>query len=193
MGKIFHMMGKSASGKDTLYRLLLADKELQLNTIVPYTTRPIRTSETDGVEYHFTDIEGLHQLEQSGKVVECRCYQTIHGDWYYFTVDDGQIDLDNKNYLVIGTLESYAKIRDYFGEENVVPMYITLDDGERLNRALTRERQQENPKYKEMCRRFLADEADFADDKLKKQNVTVFYENQNLEECLQELKKTIIG
>ena len=57
--------------------------------------------------------------------------------------------------------------RDYFGEDRVVPFYIDLDPGERLQRALDRERQHLRPKYAEMCRRFLADEKDFAPEKLE--------------------------
>lgn len=42
MGKIFYIMGKSSSGKDTIYRRLLEDKELELRNIILYTTRPMR-------------------------------------------------------------------------------------------------------------------------------------------------------
>ena len=50
----------------------------------------------------------------------------------------------------------------YFGTEAIWPVYIELDDGVRLQRALDRELRQEKPKYEEMCRRFLADSADFS-------------------------------
>ena len=39
----------------------------------------------------------------------------------------------------------------------MVPLYVEVDDGLRLSRALERERKQTEPKYAEMCRRFLAD------------------------------------
>lgn len=52
MGKIFYLMGKSASGKDTLYQEIL--KRLpQLKTVVPYTTRPIRIGEQNGKRIFF--------------------------------------------------------------------------------------------------------------------------------------------
>lgn len=57
---------------------------------------------------------------------------------------------------MIGTLESYYGMREYFGEEQLIPIYIEVEDGLRLERALCRERQQKEPKYAEMCRRFLA-------------------------------------
>ena len=86
-------MGKSASGKDTIYRRLLQNTDLRLKKIIPYTTRPIRAREQDGVQYYFTNEEKMQELKASGKVIECRGYNTIHGMWYYFTVDDHQVDL----------------------------------------------------------------------------------------------------
>lgn len=100
-------------------------------------------------------------MKDQGKVIEDRAYDTVYGIWRYFTVDDGQIDLAEQNYLMIGTLEAYEKMITYYGREAILPVYIELDDGVRLQRALDRELGQEKPKYEEMCRRFLADSADF--------------------------------
>ena len=193
MGKIFCLMGKSASGKDTIFRRLLENKELALKTLVPYTTRPIRDGEKNGREYFFTDIEGLNALRDAGKVIEERVYQTWHGPWHYFTVNDGQIHLESGNYLQIGTLEAYVSIRDYFGEETVVPLFIDLDDGERLQRALDREKAQEKPKYEEMCRRFLGDAEDFREEKIAAAGIGRRFYNNDLEECLDELTGFIVS
>ena len=103
MNHIFYLMGKSASGKDTAYEILLSDPSLHLTPFVPWTTRPIRAKEKEGVEYHFTDEEGLKRLIQEGRVIEKRTYQTEHGPWTYFTVDPGDTSGD---LLGIGTLES---------------------------------------------------------------------------------------
>ena len=156
MGKIIYLMGKSSSGKDTVFKKLMK-KGLGLQPIVPYTTRPIRAGEENGVQYFFTDEEGFQSLCAQGKVIEDRAYHTMHGLWRYFTVDDGQILLGERSSIVIGTLEGYMKMKAYFGEEQLLPILIELDDGIRLQRALDRERKEEHPKYKEMCRRFLAD------------------------------------
>lgn len=166
MGKIFYMMGKSASGKDTIFKRVQEELPM-LKTIVLYTTRPIREGEKDGVEYHFTAENRKRELELAGKLIESRTYDTVHGKWTYFTADDGQIDLNKDSYLVIGTLVSYEKMKAYFGADALVPIYIEVEDGERLSRALFRERQQEKPKYAEMCRRFLADTEDFSEENLK--------------------------
>ena len=186
MGKIYCMMGKSSSGKDTLYQKVL-ERLPQIHRVVPYTTRPIREGEQDGVEYHFVDDKQLAELETDGKIVELRAYNTVHGIWKYFTVDDGQIDLEQGDYLLIGTLETYEKIRDYYGAEHLVPIYIEVEDGERLARALERERRQAVPKYKEMCRRFLADEEDFCEENLKRLGIDKRYRNTDMETCLNEI------
>lgn len=192
MGKIYCMMGKSSSGKDTLYKMLLQDKELSLTTVVPYTTRPMRAGERDGVEYYFCDEERLAELEAEGKVIELRAYDTVHGVWKYFTVSDHQMEDETRNYLLIGTLESYQKLRCYFGKERVVPIYIEVEDGVRLERALQRERTQKEPRYEEMCRRFLADSMDFSEEKLREAQITTRFENENLEETKQNIKKYML-
>lgn len=191
MGKIFCLMGKSASGKDTIYKMLLSDKQHSFKKIVPYTTRPIRENERDGVQYFFTNEEGLHKMQEEGKVIELRSYNTIHGVWHYFTADDHQINLESGDYMVIGTPEAYIKLKEYFGDNNVCPIYIELDDGIRLERALNRERAQEQPKYEEMCRRFLADARDFSEDNLAKAGISKRFANDNLDNCVEEIMKFI--
>lgn len=193
MGKIYILMGKSASGKDSLYEALLQCEALHIKPVVGYTTRPIRSGETEGKEYHFVEKEELEELRKAGLVIEERVYQTVYGAWHYFTVDDQSLQLEAGNYLYIGTLESYKRIRDYFGEENVVPLYIEVEDGLRLCRAVERERQQAEPKYAELCRRFLADTEDFSESKLQQAGILERYENVEFETCLKLLKQKIGG
>lgn len=184
MGKIICLMGKSSTGKDTIYKRLLQQKDLKLKRLVPYTTRPIRVNERDGVEYHFTDEAGYETLRKQGKIIEDRAYNTVHGLWRYFTVADDTMDLDKNNYCLIGTLEAYERIRDYFGADKVLPVLIELADGERLQRALNREKKQEHPKYEEMCRRFLADSKDFSQERIKEVGIEKYFYNDSLDVCL---------
>ena len=184
-------MGKSATGKDTIYQKLLHENILNLQRIIPYTTRPIREGEEDGREYHFCTEEDVQRMEREGRIVELRAYDTIYGVWKYFTVDDGNIRLERdekQNYLLIGTLEAYTKIRDYFGKESVIPIYIEVEDGERLLRAISREKEQEIPKYEEMCRRFLADAKDFSEDKLKEAEIKKRFINHTLRKTIDEVE-----
>lgn len=192
MGKIVYLMGKSSSGKDTLFKRLLEGGAPELKTIVPYTTRPIRDGERNGVEYFFTDEAGFQKLKEQGKIIEERTYHTFHGQWRYFTVDDGQFRDETQNFAAIGTLEGYLKLCEYFGREKLLPVLIELDDGLRLQRALNREMVQETPRYEEMCRRFLADSEDFAEEKIEAAGITRRFKNDSLEDCLSEIRRYII-
>ena len=223
---IFYIMGKSASGKDKIYKELMrtfgASKGASTETaaentapdmmvgttvssapgtkmstavdlcpIILYTTRPIRTGEKEGRQYHFTDEAGLDAFRKAGKVIEERTYQTIAGPWTYATVDNG-LDPRKTNYLAIGTLVSYVKVRDYFGSDLVVPIYIDVSDKNLLTRAMHREADQENPRYKEMCRRFLADSEDFDEEKIIAAGITRRYDNNGqLGDCVAEIARTI--
>ena len=185
-------MGKSSSGKDTIFQEIVRRQTWDLKKIVLYTTRPARADEKDGEDYYFVNEEILKKMEITGQVIELRAYQTIHGVWKYFTADSEQIDLEKNSYLSIGTLESYRKIREYFGTEKVVPVYIEVEDGERLARALKREQNQSQPRYEEMCRRFLADSKDFSEENLKEAGIEKrFQNNRTLNECVEEILKYI--
>lgn len=187
MGKIFYIMGKSASGKDHIYARLAAHEELKLKKLVLYTTRPIRAEEENGRQYYFVDDKKLEEFRSKGNLIEARAYQTVHGIWTYFTADDGQVNLEEADYLGIGTLESYVKMREYYGKEALCPVYIEVEDGERLARALNRERSQTTPRYEEMCRRFLADQEDFSEEKIKAAGIKRRFQNVSLEECVEEI------
>ena len=190
MGKIVYIMGKSSSGKDTIFQKL---KEAlpEFKTIVLYTTRPIRAGEQDGVEYHFVKEETLKAFEEKGQIIELRAYNTVHGVWKYFTADDGQINLEKENYLVIGTLESYEQMKKYFGEDALLPIYVQVEDGIRLGRALERERRQQVPKYEELCRRFLADSQDFSEGNIARAGIEARFENVELESCVSEILRFV--
>ena len=204
MGKIFVVMGKTSSGKDTVYKrvldaLIAEQGDAAPKTVVIYTTRPMRPGETNGVEYFFATEEQLQSLREQGKVIEERCFHTVHGPWYYFTVNDGQINLESHSYLMINTLAGFEMIRNYYSNSDndiVIPIYIEADPKDRLIRYINRESLQKNPNYKEVCRRFLADEEDFAEEELERLGITRRYFNRDLDACCKEIEedvKTLLG
>ena len=190
MSKIFYVMGKSSSGKDTIYKRLM-EKNPDFRTVVPYTTRPVRDGEKDGVEYFFADEAQLNEMQEAGKVIEVRSYNTRCGVWTYFTADDGRINLEEHDYLMIGTLVSYQALKEYFGAEKIVPLYIQVEDGERLFRALEREQREAVPRYTELCRRFLADEEDFSEEKLQEAGIQRRFEHRDLGVRVNEIQDFI--
>lgn len=192
MGKIFYIMGKSASGKDKLFHEIQTNERLKLDKLVIYTTRPIREGEKDGREYHFIDEKRLEALRSQGLIIEERTYQTVAGPWTYATVADDRIVKPERNCLTIGTLESYNKVRAFCGEESLVPLYIEVDDYIRLQRALSREKLQETPNYAEVCRRFLADAEDFSEENIRAAGITRRFRNDGaFETCLHEVEDVI--
>lgn len=192
MPEIAFIMGKSSSGKDKLFKALSEDEELNLQKVVLYTTRPMRAGEKQGVEYNFVTDAQADEMLGAGKVIEMRTYNTVHGVWKYFTADDGQIKLGSGRYIIIGTLEAYEKFLKYFGKEHLLPIYIETDDAIRLQRAMKREAKQAQPDYAEMCRRFLADCEDFSEENINKCGISArFYNNGELEDCLNEIKAAI--
>lgn len=188
--KLIYIMGKSSSGKDTIYKIL--KQQLDVNTYVMYTTRPVREGEVDGVTYNFISNEEMQEYidnKKEQKVIEYRTYQTVHGPWTYATISDSQFETD-KDMLMLGTLESYIKVKENFeGNENVdlVPVYIEVPDNIRLKRAIEREEKEKEPKYEEMCRRFLADTKDFSEENLQKAQIKNRFTNMILEDCISEI------
>ena len=82
-------------------------------------------------------------------------------------------------------------MKDYYGQDNVVPVYLQVEDGERLRRAMKREEKQKKPGYAEMCRRFLADQEDFSEENIRKAGIERRFENDNLDNCVENIIKYI--
>lgn len=161
MSRIFCIVGKSCSGKDTLYARIL-ERYPELVPVILHTTRPMRPGEAEGRTYHFVTEEQLRQYEAEGRVLEKRVYRTTQGPWTYFTL---RFELDADR-LVITTLEGARALMDCYGPRAVQVVYLDVDDRTRLLRYIDRESRQEKPDYAEVCRRFLADQDDFSEERL---------------------------
>lgn len=67
MGKIFYIMGKSSSGKDTIFQEIFRRQTWNLKKIILYTTRPARADEKDGEDYFFVNEETLTEIFHADK------------------------------------------------------------------------------------------------------------------------------
>ena len=187
--KVFYIVGKSSVGKDTIYKIL--KNKLDVKPYVLYTTRPIRTGEENGIDYNYLAKDEMEKYinKPESKVIEYRTYNNVYGPWTYATILDKQFE-GEKDLLMEGTLESYNSIKKYFEKNmkvNVIPIYIEVDDGIRLERALKREMQQEKPKYEELCRRFLADSKDFSEEKIIESGINKRFKNIDMNTCVDEI------
>ena len=200
MPNFIYIIGKSASGKDTIYRKL--QESMKTNIYVPYTTRPKREGEQHGKDYYFITKQEFSELQNQDKVMEYRSYNTISANgekdiWTYATIDDEQWKAQG-DFMSIGTLESYTNIFKYLQQHpeknlNIVPVYIYINEEERRKRALERENKQQIPNLKEMERRFKADNIDFTEEKLKEAGISTreTFENYDLQKCVQEILEYI--
>lgn len=157
---IYFLVGKSASGKDSIMAKLL-EKNENICQIVLSTTRDIRPGETDGVEYHFkTDVDCLQDLKD-GKVIECRSYTIAGGRVVYYYTSVDSIDLD-KNYVTVGPPAMLKSYLDKLGQENIRQFYFTTPGYLRIKRSIFRfDRQLTDLEMEEICRRYLTDEEDY--------------------------------
>lgn len=175
MGKIFMILGKSASGKDTIVSEVRKSIPYNLELVVPYTTRPMRPDEVEGEQYHFITEKEMNEISEE-MVIERRCYETAYGDWYYLNLKK-DIDLEHKSYIIIGTIPVLEAFREIY-KEDVVAVYIYADAKERLLRSIYRSNGTVND-MKEICRRFLKDEEDFSSDHITYQQINLLVPNNN--------------
>lgn len=192
--KLIYIMGKSSSGKDTIFKIL--KQKLDVDVYVMYATRPMREDEIDGITYHFITNQEMQDYinnKKNEEVIEYRTYQTVHGPWTYATIRDSQFDKD-KDMLMLGTLESYMRIKEYFKNNkdiDVLPIYIEVPDNIRLKRALDREEREQKPRFEEMCRRFIADSKDFSEENLEEAKICKRFSNIELEDCVNQILEYI--
>ena len=99
------------------------------------------------------------------------------------------MDLTTGDYICINTLAGFNRIRKYLGNDKVKPVYIEVSDIELIKRAVKREEKQINPNVAELCRRFLADNADFSEDNLKLSEIDIKFrfKNDELETCVDKI------
>lgn len=77
-GLMLVLTSPSGAGKSTLARNLL-QLEDNISLSVSVTTRQRRTSEIDGVHYHFIDVKRFEQLRDAGELLE---WAEVHGNFY---------------------------------------------------------------------------------------------------------------
>lgn len=150
--KVIAICGKSASGKDTLLRILL-QMFPQLHKIVNSTTRPQRDYEVNGKDYYFLSLEEF--IEQDciqNKMIETAQFR----EWYYGTSIEA-LELNKINVGVFNPTGLYNLTKR--DDIDLYVVYVNATDKERLLRSLMRE---ENPDVDEIIRRYLADKEDFS-------------------------------
>lgn len=150
--KIIAICGKSAVGKDTLQKYLTEKFSDKTHSIISCTTRPRREGESEDA-YHFMSYEAFTNEVLTKHMLEA----SMFNKWFYGTryqdLDPKKVNVGVFNLQGIENLKSSSEI-------DCKVVYVSCTDKTRLLRALNRET---HPNCKEICRRFMADEDDFAE------------------------------
>ena len=184
---ILMFIGPSSSGKDTFLKPTL--ERFSLKPIVLSTTRPMRGKEVDGKSYHFISMEEMNALDKQQKLVERRDYNTVNGLWSYAT--NAESIHSSENYLAVNTWEGYQKYREFYGKENVIPIYFQVEDKVRYARAVAREAKEAKPNYQEVERRFAADTHDFNPIYLQKYHPIIINNNRSLKDTQEQINEVV--
>ncbi|MBO5388141.1 MAG: guanylate kinase [Lachnospiraceae bacterium] len=191
---IFYIMGRSGSGKDTIYNKLINSdklKDLDFKNVILHTTRPMRQGEKDGREYYFIDDKTFEEMKKQDKFIEIREYNTANGIWKYGTSIES-FDKDGY-YIGIGTLESFLKLKKKF-KNNIKDIFIQVDEDKLFQRTVVRATGDSNQNIDEIKRRFDADRIDFSSKRIKEAGIVqIFYNNSTLEDCVTKIEQYILN
>lgn len=156
MRKIFVVLGKASTGKDSLVKIL--NHELEMPMAISFTTRPKRETEKDGVEYNFITREKFMEYRNSNALVEFTQYKISSGETWYYGLTKEELE-KNEYAVVIVNPYGLQQIKKLYGDK-VVSILIDADADTRIKRYLGRDSMNDE-KVAECCRRFLADKEDF--------------------------------
>lgn len=137
-GKIFVLCGKSASGKDTLMSKILgtAGTNKTIGCLPSITTRPMRKGEIEGKEYHFVSDSVFEQLTKEGSVTCIKTFETCQGIFKYGKLPASQTLYDDV--ITIGDIDCIKELRQLYGVDNVIGVYLLASNECRHMRAMMR-------------------------------------------------------
>lgn len=187
--KIFALLGYMGVGKDTILKQVLKDMD-DVKPIISTTTRPMRKGETEGVEYYF--IDDTEFFRRGTDFVEQRIYHTkvkengVEKDatWRY-GIERAELEKDDYLIVIVDSV-GYKELKNYVGNNKIVPIFISAPQEELKARALAR-----GDLEAEVDRRLKDDYERFMDFRVR----TVYHEVKNtngrLEEAIKEVENII--
>ena len=159
MNKIIVLSAKSASGKDTIMKQLVAEEGFL--PCVSHTTRPMREGEVEGREYYFVDQQDFIARKRNREFVETRTYNTVQGQWFYgMSKDELNSKLEQGHIIMILDIVGLLALQDSIYKDRIISFYIDVDLKTRIQRSLDRETLTIQ-NLDECVRRAKADEEDF--------------------------------
>ena len=124
--KIFCIVSETGGGKDTISEFLVNKFHKDLDPVVSYTTRPIRSTETEGKEHYFRTPDEFHKLmkENKGNILaytKISSSECPNGYEYMALVDDNI----NKSLVYIIDPQGLKYLKRKFKKKyNIISIYI---------------------------------------------------------------------
>ena len=185
--KIFALLGYMGVGKDTILKQVLKDMD-DVKPIISTTTRPMRKGEIEGVEYYF--IDDTEFFRRGTDFVEQRIYHTkvkengVEKDatWRY-GIERAELEKDDYLIVIVDSV-GYKELKNYVGNNKIVPIFISAPQEELKARALAR-----GDLEAEVDRRLKDDYERFMDFRVR----TVYHEVKNTNGRLEEAIKEVEG
>jgi guanylate kinase len=185
LNHIIALCGMSASGKDTIQKIL--QQLYGYKPIVSITTRPKRSGETDGVAYYFKTEDEFKKLLNDNQLIEYRIYNTIQEGkpttWYY-GIENNEVNLKKYNHVTVVDLQGLRDIKKQY-DNSIISIYIDSDEESRKLRAIARDL---NFELDEWNRRLKDDERVFSN---VKHEVDFIVYNYDFKACLKEIIKKV--
>ena len=181
--KLVNLIAFSSGGKDTIARIL--EKTRNFKFCISHTTRPMRSSEQQNVQYHFITNNTMDNMIHNKEFIEYRQYNTIQDGkdtiWKY-GFSKNEIDLSKCNHIVCVDLQGSLELTKYLGKENAISIFINVDYESRKLRAMARDINFEESEF----------ERRYNDDKTKlgdiKDYVDYIVNNNDLDACIKDIE-----
>lgn len=183
---LYLIVGQSGVGKNTVVDRLC--EAISIHKVIPYTTRPKRENEIDGVDYHFVDEKTFkHILYEEGILTNIESYRVHDGDIWYYGFNSKEIK-SYEDCIIICNPKNIENFEIMFGEENVTVIEIVAELNTRIKRYLKRDEFTLSC-VQELVRRFISDNEEF-----KKVNAEYIVANETvLDLAVNRLEKIIKG
>jgi guanylate kinase len=132
---ILILSSPSGAGKTTLTRMLMQDSALDLTLSVSVTTRTRRSSEVDGVHYHFIDRGEFGRMKAEDELLESA---EVHGNAYGTPLKPVEKVLaQGRDMLFDVDWQGAAQVRERLGDD-VVSIFVLPPSMRELRARLDR-------------------------------------------------------
>ena len=133
-GKLVIISGPSGVGKTTVLKSLFQNCPMPIKESVSCTTRSMRPGETDGISYHYLNVEQFQKHREAGDFLEC-CEVFGRGHWYGTLREPVTTGLSEGKWIILELdVEGAAKVLKTFAD--AISIFIHPGSLEELERRL---------------------------------------------------------